>query len=215
LEIIEPTSDRGDLCPLGPFDFDERDRELRNELVSLADPCGAWMIRVPSFEPESSLVFVPPGYDREDGLCRETGPGAPWTLEVVRRNQQLRSKKDSADGAPLTRYSLSLEAESAEAIVNAWHSVVRRTRYPQPRYAVMSDGTRNETTSITCDGVVYQYASRGFYGRAHSSGPGLAADLARLAEQVQRTVIHPSNDQIRSCVDMAKQLQEKVASTPW
>lgn len=208
------TPDPWDLEPLGPSDFGDYERLVRGMLVDVTD-LGDWMVCYPSFGPEYAVAFFPPGYDAESALPKTHAAGAPWKIELVRADQQIWRVKEHPERVHLTRYDLSLEPAAAEVIAKAWHSVVRRTRYRRPEYVTMEDGTRDEVTRIGADGTTYRFCSGNFHGRTHEPGPGLASDLVHLAEELQRTVKYPSDDQIRICVGMAKKLQDKVDTTPW
>lgn len=178
----------------------------------------AWMVARPSFTSEYGVALIAP--DSKD-------ESAPWTLTVVTTNvwRKLRTELDGRDEEELgpadfesRSRSMSVGADSAWEIVNAFESVVRRARNPKPEY-VFVEGLRYELTNGGGrDGTNYDFCAGEFQGRTWSPEAGPAAELVVLADQLVAMIDADTgmrDEWLRNCVANARALRERVEALPW
>jgi len=171
------------------------------------------MVSMPSFSPAYAVALV---FDGADKPGEKFSDGA-WRIHFVaeapagmRRLAKHEDPRRSADAG--------IDAASALKLQHAWESVVRRARYPRPRYVDGPDGERWESFRVGLDGTTYRFESGQYCGTTWSPKAELTWGIVELGDELRRYALLDETKrpaQLARCLELARKLQEAAEKRPW
>ncbi len=175
---VEAPSNPDQLEPIPAYDPDGYDQAVYRSLLG-AEDADAWMIGKPSFSPEYAVILR--HFNITDDPFDRKMESQRWVLEYVEAKKQIWRWKDLEGGRmeldievtrDLNEKSVEVAPEFAAAILSAWESVLRKTRYPEVDYRGL-------------DGATYQFYSRyGLFGEIWTPSTGLPRMITDLGHEL-------------------------------
>jgi hypothetical protein len=206
------SAESADLTPVEGRGYQYAVREF---LLGEARACVS-MVCTPSFSPEYLVAIVDAG--GPDTTAQPQARSHSILTAAPLKQIWPHTEKRDFRYMKVERFQVPIDDDSAQVIIDAWESVVRRTRYPKPHYLFDEDGRRLESISVGMDGTTYVFDAERFRGEAWSPKGGLPARLVRLAEEL-RTFAQTDESQraahLARCLEFAKSLQAAAEKRPW
>jgi hypothetical protein len=164
------------------------------------------MVSMPSFSPAYAVALV--GDESEPRR---------WTIRFAA--DPLTEHRHLAKGEdPQRSASAGLDEKSALQLREAWESVVRRARYPRPRYVEDPDGQRWESHRLGFDGTTYRFESGEYCGTTWEPKAELTWGIVELGDALRKYALldeaaRPA--QLARCLELARKLQQSAEKRPW
>lgn len=212
--VSEQPSNPDHLEPIPPYEFDGYSQAVFQSLVENNESVEAWMIVMPSFSPEYAVILrhLMKFSEPDDPFDRKL-ESERWVVESVEARKQIWRWKEIEGGGmkldikvtkELNRKRAEVTGEFAAAILSAWESVLRETRYPEMDHHGL-------------DGTTYQfYRDHGLFGEIWSpttGPPRVLAELGHELGEVAQAAEGNRGKHMEKCLKLAQELRASPAKS--
>lgn len=197
------------LEPIPAYDPDGYDQAVFRSLIG-EDPGELWMVGKASFSPEYAVIIRHEiTYAKSDDPFDRKIESEKWIVEYAEAKKQIWRWKEIGGGRSVldikvtkdvVRHRAEVSKEFSTTMFDAWHSVLRKTRYPDTDYRGL-------------DGATFQFYCHNLFGEIwtpNSGLPSMLTDLGQKLAEVAKAEAHNRSKLVAECTVLAKRIKSET-----